>query len=351
VILADKAGRESLLGETGKLLLLSTDSGDTWSVVGTGGAPTVIPGADGALNLVVAAKNGPVDYWLHNSTPDEVTGSDGRLRDGYFAVSPTFPDGGSFSPALLLGIDRATHFPYVLRCSSSFACTGATPVNAPEDGAAANFPAGDNIETVLYLAGDYTRHGTVFVNTPRGVFKSLDGGRSFTELQVIPDRVPGGIGTPMMALAPGYRETGPIRTAYVAAFQQLNPNTAQMRTIGGIYRTDDGGTTWSAVATSGSFAGGAQAVAVAPDGRLFAGYINDGGVGGLLCSADHGRTWRPSCPAVGDGRPLPASPTVLATPHRADGGTSIWIYGSLAAGILAFLLGGAATRRRLSRRP
>jgi hypothetical protein len=153
--------------------------------------------------------------------------------------------------------------------------------------------------TLLYLSDDYAEHGSVFADTPMGIQKSVDGGATFTPLAVAPADGATVSATPMMALANGYREAGPVRTAYAAVYQAFNTGNGQSRTGGGVYRTVDGGSTWTPLATSGPFGGGALALAAAPDGRLFGGYAALTGDYGLVCSSDGGTTWQASCSPVG----------------------------------------------------
>jgi len=104
----------------------------------------------------------------------------------------------------------------------------------------------------------------------------------------------------MMALAPGYRDHGPVRTAYVAIMQATGTGKDMKRT-GGVYRTTDGGTTWAAIGSPGPMDEGVLALAVASDGRMFAAFLTSHVQGGLLCSTDGGQTWQVACPAVGGG--------------------------------------------------
>jgi hypothetical protein len=97
-----------------------------------------------------------------------------------------------------------------------------------------------------------------------------------------------------MALAPGY---GTANHTAAAAVLQIVGTGSQTRSGGGVYRSTDAGATWQAVGSPGLFDHGATAVAIAPDGRLFGGYLKDGGTVGLLCNT--GALWQVSCPPVG----------------------------------------------------
>jgi hypothetical protein len=298
----DAHGRDVLYGEGGRFLMRSTDGGETFQPAGGGSVPTVLPGyaADGSL-AVAAAGQGP-DYVIQGGAAHDVAGSRDQDVDLQFVTAPTYPNGGSFSPALLAAMDPNTQKPLVLRCAADLAC--ASPTVIPQ---AVTSWSMTTVATLLYVSDDYAESGAVFADTPVGVSKSLDGGATFTPLNVVPTGGADRTATPAMALAPGYREAGPVRTAFVSVYQAFGVGTRQAHTAGGIYVTSDGGTTWKGLATTGAFAGGSQAVAVAPDGRLFASYTDEYGNDGLLCSTDNGASWQVSCPAVGDAASTAAS--------------------------------------------
>jgi hypothetical protein len=151
----------------------------------------------------------------------------------------------------------------------------------------------------LYLSSDFGNDGAVFAQTASGIFKSSNGGGTFTPM-VIGANGASATSTSMMALAPGYRETGPVRTAYAAVMQAFGTGKDMKRT-GGVFRTTDGGTTWNAVGNPGPMDEGVLALAAAPDGRLFAAFLTSHVQGGLLCSTDGGATWQVACPVVGTG--------------------------------------------------
>jgi hypothetical protein len=136
--------------------------------------------------------------------------------------------------------------------------------------------------------------------------------------------------TPMAALAPGYAEAGPIRTLYVAVLQLFSGRPPS----GGIYSSHDGGSTWGRVGSPSPLDRGAVAVAAAPDGRLFAGYLGSGGVG-LLCSMD-GAAWEARCPETG---------------HVGDAGRGWLLPVIVAVGVaVAAVLGGTTVVRRRTTR-
>ena len=340
VIAVDDHHHETFFGGTSKVLMRSDDGGEHWTSIGTGGRPTLLPTSSSDRRVVIAEASGPADYVWHNTVVDDVAGSGGREQDMQFMLSPTYPDGGAFSPVLLLAINSTTGRPDLLDCTVQFECSHPRPLSGLV------VPSGIS-GTLLYPAEDYAQHGTVFANTTAGVFKSTDGGRTFAPLAVAPAAGTLVSTTPMFDLAPGYRESGPVRTAYVAVSQIASSANGQLAPRGGIYRTLDGGRTWTPLATNGLFASGATAVAEAPDGRLFAGYFTADGNGGLSCSTDGGATWRPTCP-----------PTV----HHALAGVSVTGAGASAGGpsravlfgligVIATVLGLVLARTRRNLRP
>jgi len=289
-------GHESLYTPGTRGLERSDDDGETWLNSAAPGIPTILPSYPQDEGLAVASAagggaSGDGDYLSRGGKTERVQGSGGAVVDLSFMTSPDFPSGGTFNPALMVGTDPHTEQPFVLQCSAQLACSTKTPLPWPSDKAGVLA-----VQTALYPSADYTQRGSVFAATPFGIDKSLDGGQTFVPLPVVPTAGATTTTTPMMALAPGYREAGPVRTLYVAVFQAFMSQTSG-HVAGGLYRSSDGGTTWSALVTNGPFAGGAQAVAVAPDGRLFAGYFDGNGHGGLLCSID-GTSWHASCPAI-----------------------------------------------------
>ena len=358
VIAVDSRGHDVFLGLGGTLVSRSDDLGENFAPVGTGGMPTILPSfANDPGAIVVAAMGIRSDYAVEHGSAHDVTGSDHADTDLQFALSPSFPDGGSHSPALLAGVARSGRA-VVLRCTADFNC--ANPVSmTPSTSLYAPAAA-----TSLTVSPDYVHDGTVFVDTTGFLEKSTDGGLSFTPLSVVPETA--GIITtlPMLALAPGYRESGTVRTVYVAVEEIVTSAVAPPpHAPGGIYSTRDGGATWSPLATTGPFAGnGATAVAVAPDGRLFAGW-DDGIHGGLACSTDGGSSWNAWCPWAGDHLGVtdvaPSTAAAAAVPSAtaaaaSSGGSTPWlalvatatvVLGAAVAGLLR-----ARTRRRTSSR-
>lgn len=286
VIALDGSGQETLYAGS-STLKRSDDGGATWTAVGAQGTPTVSPTYPSDHSLGVASPSG--DYVLRNGSASPVTGSAGSIKDVFFTYAPAFPAAGPYPSALLSGTDGNGR-PAVMRCTADLTCRDA-----------ATIPGGLPMAGPLTLAPStaYASDGVVFAQDSGGVYKSSDGGRSFGQLAVgAADATavrPLGI-----ALAPQYREAGPVRTVYAAVVNVYGgaANGQGARTSGGVYRSGDGGTTWTVVGPGSPLDKGATAVSVAPDGRLFAGYFDSTtGHAGLLCTGDSVQ-WQASCLAL-----------------------------------------------------
>jgi photosystem II stability/assembly factor-like uncharacterized protein len=290
-IAVDGAGHETIVTSGGGGLLRSTDEGQTWTAAGGAGTPTADPTNSG--DIAVASFTGK-DYVLGASgTQRQVAGSHGAASDIAFAYSPDVPRDGRYSPGLLVGQTGNGGALVVLRCDATLSCTSPAPVASAAPGYTA-------AASRLYPANDFATSGSVFLFTQRGVLKSIDGGTTFTPLAIVSNNGAQTTATPMMALGPNYRESGTDRAAYVAVLQAYVPASADKSnpptTAGGIYETTDGGSSWTPLGANQGYFHGATAVAVAPDGRLFAGWLDGRGHAGLVCSTEVA-AWQPICPS------------------------------------------------------
>jgi hypothetical protein len=297
VITVDSAGAEVMYNRGTTALQRSVDGGETWVDAGPQGAPAPVPGPDAAV--VVA---GETNYILRGGTVQPVAGSGGMMSDAVFALAPGFPSSGSHPPALLVGTDKQSERTTVQRCTAGLSCQGAASLLGTAKFSA---PGSISYQTPpdFFFSSNYAKDGVAFVRTAKFIYKSSDGGATFNALKVV-DNIAASTGHLMMALSSSYKEGGPVRTAYVALYQTfLRPGGgAGAYNAGGVYRTSNGGATWQEVGTPGPFDVGATAVALAPDRRLFAGYLqvtSQGSYGGLLCSSDAGKTWHAACAPAG----------------------------------------------------
>lgn len=288
----DSRGGDVLYSEASSKLKRSDDGGKSWRELDVQGSPAVSPtyGRDGAV--AVAGLTGE-DHLLSNRGTKKIAGSGGAYADLSFMFAPEYPKAGAYPPVLLAAADRDKGLPVLQRCDENLACQGDTTL------------AGTDMWTApgmqLFPSGDYAERGAVFLRTGRGLYKSGDGGSTYLPAPV-GDPSATSSSTPMFALAPGYREGGPVRTAYLAVLQiWMNAaNAAAAHSGGGIYRTTDAGTTWKRMGSPSPLDDGAMGVAVAPDGRLFAAFASSRQGAGLLCSIDGGNTWRALCPPTRD---------------------------------------------------
>jgi photosystem II stability/assembly factor-like uncharacterized protein len=284
---------QRLFTETQAGLMSSDDLGDTWSTFGPTGFADVSPDYPTTHRVAIAGQH---DYLLDSSGPHPVSGSSGVGDDIAFMLSPGLRgQRGDHPPALLAANVKSTSTVEVLTCDGSLTCAEpGAPLAVVKDsfGLAIQFVPSPRFQD----------DGVVFAVSSEGVEKSSDGGRSFTPLGIgDPHATTTGVGA--MALAPDFTASA-HPTAYVALLQTVvtpgapNPDSSSARQEGGIYVTRDGGGSWAALGSSIKLSQGATAVAVAPDGRIFAGYLASPTDGGLLCSASGGQGWGTACPAA-----------------------------------------------------
>lgn len=347
-IALDAAGTEVLLAGSNAGLEESRDYGETWQRLGTGlGMPSPLPTYAQDEGIAVASSKG--DYVVRNGRSHAVKGSDGTAVDAAFGYPTGSTASGPFSAPLLGALDRSSSHLVVMRCSAALECN--QPADLPGVHA-------QGAGLTLHFSADSIQDGTVFVQTGDEILKSVDGGAHFAALTVSPRGDAIVYGTPAMALAPGYREGGPTRRVYVAVAAAYMHATVTGSTGGGLFRSDDGGATWAQLHSS-ALDRGVTAVAAAPDGRLFAGYMTgQAGHGGLACSDDGGATWQPTCPPIAvPGRRCtsvacgaqPTAARVIAVDTPPDNGIlSAVLFG---AGVVVLAgMGGAWAMRRMARR-
>lgn len=281
-IIVDASGREIIYASAPNGILRSADQGSTWQSIGSsGGIPA--PDTEYAHTGAVAVA-GKSDYVVKGSSTSSVPGSQGTMTDVTFAYLPADARTGP-SAALLGGVAKSTGLPAVERCGADLRCSDLVqlPGGTTQSGAPNLFPS-----------SDFAHDHVVFAQTETGVYKSTDSGATFKPLSVgLPNATYST--TPMLAVPQDYRESGPDRALY-AAVLQLFGTGKNMNTQGGVFRSTDGGATWSQYGARSPLDAGTLAVAAGPDGRVFASYFNGPhGEAGLLCNADGG-SWQTSCP-------------------------------------------------------
>jgi RNA polymerase sigma factor (sigma-70 family) len=123
----------------------------------------------------------------------------------------------------------------------------------------------------------FARDKTVFAFDRKDkLFRSVDGGKTFA------------VSTPSFARRGVWRDLlvaadGTLLAAFLNGFGTPN----------GVYRSRDGGATWTGISVPlPGFGDGVSELALLPDGRLIAAGIN-----AIACSTDSGRSWKSRCPS------------------------------------------------------
>lgn len=279
LVVAGGHGGERLVAAGPQGVVASNDDGTTWHIVGPAGTPAAAPPLGGGTVLV--AGQGAGDYLLDGDTRQAVPGSGGAVVDVAFA--PVQDSSGRNATALLAARDRASGLPVVLRCDVALSCSGATPLPGvtPSSGG----------DMSLLLAPDFAAGGPAYVRTASELYRSDDGGRTFLALALPPHP-----GAHIMTI-PGAALGGAAPHGIDLALLDILDRGAAQTTGGGVFTSTDRGVTWHTVGSPGVLDDGATAIAAAPDGRLFAGYVNGHGAAGLVCS-DGGTAWQATCGAA-----------------------------------------------------
>jgi len=137
-------------------------------------------------------------------------------------------------------------------------------------------PGADGTPTVL-ASKSFVGSGQAFAWTSSKLFRSLDGGGHFSTVNLPAPK----------ADIKGLAE-GPDGAIYVA----LLSTDAKGKTGGGVFVSRDGGRAWSQIGDDTPLAKGAASV-----GSIGTRLVASSASGGMLCSADAGKTWAKSCPA------------------------------------------------------
>ncbi len=242
------------------VLLVSRDRGQSFQPAAAGasqfpGTAAISPAFDsGDPRIVVGAQPRAAQYSDDSKTigPAPYNGLSGRIEPA-FASRDLLIAGGTILD------DRGMWRAAVYRCEGAV-CSG-TQVSQKTVGA-----------PKIRLSPGFQTNRTVLAFTSVGeIFRSIDGGSSFTQLPVIePDTILGDI---------------TFAGDSLVAITRPRPNGSG----GGVYASTDGGSSWAKFADP-AFASGATAVAAAGS-HLFVGLPT----GGVVCSTDSGSTWATRC--------------------------------------------------------
>jgi photosystem II stability/assembly factor-like uncharacterized protein len=293
-IAVDGAGKEILYAGDKNSLLRSDNYGDSWTKAGAAGSAFASPhsATDGVIAVANTYANG-TDYVLRNGVAQAVAGSGGALIDHQYAFSPAYPKASQQPVALLSADDPKTGYPEIERCTADFACSA--PVTLPGSNTFSGF-------ATLSLSSAFDSDGVVFAQSSTNLGKSSDGGKTFTPIVPLTSTAAAGIAYTGLVLDPQYSEaTGP-HTVYASEVLAYTDKT-HPHTESGVFRSTDGGTTWTRLGIGTHLADYTTSLAIAPDGRLFAAYAyfqSSPVQAGLLCSADGGNSWHTYCPHVGN---------------------------------------------------
>jgi len=287
-VLTDGSGNQAVLVETSSAVQRTDDDGATWRAVGQAGTPAVM----GGERVAVA---GGHDYVLSGDASTPVAGSGGHATDLSFASSATN------STQLLAAADPTTGSDLVERCDAQLRCGGGAPL-----------PASHSADVGLTLDSDFDRDGIALARTTTGLFRTRDSARTFTPVALPQVAAAAYMTVAGLATTPASR--GPHDGVAIALLAVIHAASGT-RTAGGVYGSDDLGTTWQPVGTGGLLDGGATAVALAPDGRVFAGYLDAAGGAGLACS--DGGAWQAFCTSLSGGCTASCVSGVAGTPSPA----------------------------------
>lgn len=221
------------------------------------------------------------------------------LKSAQLVFHPAWPRVPRGHPAAFAsGSDPATGVPVLQPCDASFSCSGGTTIDT-EPGVAR-----------LFVSPSFSRDHTMFAAHIRGgLFRSDDGGASFHRVAVTPSDPRRLISTVQaIAFTRDFHATGRRGSVYAGLLEVSGRPGGKGKSSGGVYRSEDGGVTWSKVGGAGDLDRGVTALAVADD-RVLGAPLSafDNPVAPILCSVGLG-PWRSSCPPAGssDGAPAPA---------------------------------------------
>jgi hypothetical protein len=303
---APLVGRRAVVSVAAGRTQVSDDGARFRDVARAGGAVVTFGrrGGDVAVGVSGGSRPAVVDLSSGAVTPVPET----TVARPTVHFSPAYPAATAVAPAVLVaGQDPVSKMPAVARCDAAFRCERPVVLPHPREDLA-----------LLHPSPRFDRDGVALAQTTFGrLYRTGDGGRTFQPLVVAPVS-PDDVANAVQAVAfspdfDGRAQRGRILVGVVVA-QSVDHRPSLS---GGLYASADAGRTWRA-AGAPIAGGGVTAVAVAPDGRAFAGHFSDGGgAGGLLCSTDW-ETWAATCPAAPQADTEPAATSPALTTGRPD---------------------------------
>jgi photosystem II stability/assembly factor-like uncharacterized protein len=308
---APSAPEIAFAGTANAGMFRSADGGESWAPAGAG-----IP-LPGITALVIAPRDPDTVY--AGALSDQTSNLQAGIflsRDGGASWLSTTPAPG----VLTFGFAVDPHDPTLIYAATSAGLLR-TRIGEPtwsrifQPALFVASVAVDPLRSSTLYAGVYNTSG------PGGVYRSTDSGRSWSR--------PGGSGQDAFANAGG---------AFNLVFDPTTKDTLYAIagiTYGEIYRTRDGGRSWSHVAHPAL--GEVAALAIGPSGTLYATLTGNGPA--ILRSVDHGSTWTPpsgggpqdfiSWQAVAPGATTGAPETLIAAGQlgiwRSADGARTWL--------------------------
>ena len=252
----------------GSGLQVSTDNGATFTTAVPLAGPSAISPTFTIDHRILI---GAIPGWEYH---DDTTATsplqlDPRPRGHVFtfAFSPSYAkDGRLFVGSATPATDGDT-----LQSSTVSVCAGL------KCGAPAGLAGDDGVPNVL-VSRSYATTGQVLAWTPAQIHRSTDGGKTFKPVTL-----------PAKAALQALAEDGDG-----ALYLSLLTTDAKGNATGGLFVSRDGGASWTQLGKDTPLSKGSTSVASLGHNRLMAAP----GAGGLLCSADAGKTWAKRCPAT-----------------------------------------------------
>jgi uncharacterized protein (TIGR03437 family) len=322
----------------------STDGGTTWQPIVANANNALLPGNARLFNLAVSPANSGLWYAVGGAQASGLyrTADSGKTWSAkpLVGISPFSGDGG-------LAIDAATETVYLISTSG----TQQYVVRTTDAGATwtthklpfttyydqGHFPSGPPVQSIK---ADPGVSGVLYATVDATIFKTADYGETWTILV-------SGLDTPGIQLNLGAPVIGGV---------EIDPRNSQVlyartRVLGvpcmnstpgnqcGLYRSSDGGQTWSALALPSKYS---YSLAIDPgSGSLYVG-TEPGGLGpSILKSVDGGATWAPIKNGFLGGAGS-TGPVVLVDPANPSTVYAAEYYGSVQSSFYRSTDGGAS---------
>lgn len=266
-------------------LLKSTDGGASWQPVTVTTGNSLLQGTLAIPAVAVDPQQPSTVYFVgYNSAVGFFRSNDaGKTWTGISLIGATAAPGSTF-----LAVDPVfTNIIYlgaggVLRKSADFGSTWST-VTLP------NLPA-QNGGTAIRVGGlsvDPSAAGTLYVSYETFIYKSTDFGSTWTALGRISGTLAGfSLGTVIV----DPKNSNALYVADQYPFVNGSCGTTLNNTDCGLFRSADGGKSWTNIAPAGIYT---EVAFDARNGNVYVGGQITGLGGGVLTSTDGGNTWNP----------------------------------------------------------